>query len=796
MARRQTPYPWPSSDSNAQAETGGNTRLLICEQDDYKTRKGENYLNVQSKWLTFRIRAGSGVDALTRSAQVFGSDAEAAEFEGNLEEGDWYYNNQDNVGFREYRNGEWHAFEIERDAIIGLHTPRSAKIFGKGNFANEAEARKLFDDYIYDPYAYTAYEGSFGHVFYDESVQSIKTIRGNYETVTREGSRTENDIFYVIPRVVSLDISETTENIPVEFMKGSLSADKAQAGAHTFGNGLSIAASEEGLHLFLRTIANSKKNDIEVKTRRIKRKRGTVEYREIPVSSDFYLGEYTASEQRNNLDVRFQSDRSFYWNSTNQVFFYADGVFIIANTFVVLENDGNNYLFAASPYTSEASWATLNDFIDNFESGLVDQEMLTVFGYRYIIRVEDENKTYEITGYTEGEIDQDSIVLPRRDQPPNMTYHVRQADASEPTMAVPLANDIPEGNIVRLNLIPDYIDYSEMLQFEIAGFDCHGNEIKEIVWCTNRDNCQTLITDFYYATPPEGKRTTYKILTSGGENCNLTIRSQDTWTQVTFNQQDRELLPGWTLEARKGTIPFTYVGVTPSETSITLARNSALTFDMNVIAYDSSPYKDLQDNEVEKDGSTGFDISDKMAKGYHNFVEASDTLFTGWQAYLNIVEPATVIPIRVPLTEATLSINHNLAQAPLIVGDRRPGPPYRETLREVTLNGTILFTRERDWVNLFRRNADFTDCRLVLENRTVGGFPYKLYIEFGIGQLMNSPDPEVSDIGLITQTFSMKFRETKTGAADDFNFNIITDKWQFEQRDYTVGGLRVDGDYS
>ena len=101
--------------------------------------------------------------------------------------------------------------------------------------------------------------------------------------------------------------------------------------------------------------------------------------------------------------------------------------------------------------------------------------------------------------------------------------------------------------------------------------------------------------------------------------------------EVTFNQQDSVLLPGWTVEVRKGTIPFTYVGVSPNEVSIALSRDTALQMDITVIAFDSLPYTDIVGGEVDLDdgsGSEGVDITEDKAKGNLDFVDASEKRYS------------------------------------------------------------------------------------------------------------------------------------------------------------------------
>ena len=651
-------YPWPTVDHDgANAQTGGNTRLLFAEQDNYRTRKGNPSSALQS---STESSAFSFADSNSLFYGVYADDQDAQNgIDADLNEDVYYYDQELNT-FRRY-DSTMSVFEDigTTNPVLTAQSITINLVFDSGNNVEYAGAADASDQL--DSNADLDAENTY-YIYYNTGDSTVHKITAFTEAQTSTGT---GDIFYVIPRVVSADIAETTENIPIEFLKGSLSANKAQAGAQTYGNGFSIAASEEGLHLFLRTLCNSLDENIEVKTRK---------------GSD------------------------------------ADG----------------------------------------------------------------------------------EVSSPRRDVLPESVIHVDdESIKSVHSTDVDFANDIDDERIASLSVMPKDIDENAVVELQIDGYDHSGEEIREIMLLTSDDNDQTVQTDFYFAKPPSNKVTKYKV-NQAAISGSVTIESVDNWSEITFTQQDSILLPGWTLEVRKGTIPFTYVGVSPNEASIALSRDTALQIDMTVIAFDSLPYTDMGGKKVNIDtgeGSQGIDIVDNQARGDLDFVDASETLFTGWQAYLDIVEPGTASPIRVPLTDATFSINHQLDQAQLIVGDRRPGPAFRGTLRDVMLDGTILFTRERDWVRLFRNNVDFKNPIVVLRNAAAGGFPYELHIELGLGQLMSSPDPQVSDLGLITQAFNMKFRETESGESDDFSFKIVTDKWVFSEDNDTLGGLRVDGVY-
>ena len=661
------PFPWPHEsrqNDNILPETGGNTRLLFAEQDNYRTRKGKTEMGDDA---TATSEEFSDTHANNLFVGAHATNTAAAEHANTnsitLTTSHYYYNTTNNV-FRSFVSGP-STFEPLTGRSARTNSGRTIHIIsdsdGTSDFAS-AKAAVEAGETQGVPSASDAFEASADNdnvsfIYYQTGSGAAVRRLTSYKAST--GGQGTSDIFHVIPRVISADIAETTENIPVEFLKGSLSANKAQAGPLSFGNGFSIAASEHGLQLFLRTMTQSRAGQI-------------------------------------NLDES--------------------------------SSDGDKVEHVASG--SETS-------LTNFETEL----------------------------------------------------------------------DIPVGKSVRLNITVNRpTDNTDPVEIQIEGYDHEGTQLTEITRFMGTENTKT--TDFYFATPSDSgdtanpNRTKYQV-NDAPEGTTFKIESTYVNKVVHFTQprdtQNQDLLPGWTIEVRKGQIPFTYVGVMPNEMSIALARDQALQMDFTIIAFDAEPYTSMDGRTIDtrrKDDNQGIEIRDsdgKYIKGYGDipFIDASETLFTGWQAYLEIAEPGVGSKVTVPLTDATFTINHQLDQAQLIVGDRRPGPPFRSTLRDVMLDGSILFTRERDWVNLFRNNTDFNSPELVLRNAPAGGFPYELRIKMGKGQLMSSPDPQVSDLGLITQAFSMKFRESSSGLSDDFSFTIVTDNWEGE-----YGGLRVDGSYA
>ena len=106
--------------------------------------------------------------------------------------------------------------------------------------------------------------------------------------------------------------------------------------------------------------------------------------------------------------------------------------------------------------------------------------------------------------------------------------------------------------------------------------------------------------------------------------------------------------------------------------------------------------------------SAGMDIRSSRTAITSNFYQSSQELFTGWQSQLRITSPLTGVTSTIPLLDSTFTVNQTIEQAMVIMGERNPGPYYRSGLREVTLSGNMLLTKERDWVTEFEDNTEFS----------------------------------------------------------------------------------------
>ena len=359
---------------------------------------------------------------------------------------------------------------------------------------------------------------------------------------------------------------------------------------------------------------------------------------------------------------------------------------------------------------------------------------------------------------------------------------------------------------------------------EIEGRDYHGQRIRERVTITAPPDTSTPFTkmtrSFFgrsqnYSTSDVNTQTRVFVrdpLSHG----TLGLRSQNEEVDVTFRLQDQDFLGGWTVEAQKGAgVVHTYVGVYPVQMSVSLARTQALTYDFTCMAWDMQPYENAAGVDTTEGGltvggvnlqrheSTGTSIVDLFAPedesaltsgdtrlGNPAFKNAAQELYTGWQCQLKIARPgdtaaqATVIP----LLDTTFTINQTIEQAELIIGERNPGPLFRSGLREVTLAGTMLLTRERNWIQEFRDNSVFEHGELILNNIITGGFPYKTIFKFGQGQLTTSPDASVDGLGLISLPFNMMFFDDDFGAPTDF-YIVAT----YHQDDWFRGGQEFGG---
>ena len=310
----------------------------------------------------------------------------------------------------------------------------------------------------------------------------------------------------------------------------------------------------------------------------------------------------------------------------------------------------------------------------------------------------------------------------------------------------------------------------------------------------------------------------------------IEIKTYDESQTVTFNLNDNNGFRGWTVEAQKGgDVCHTYIGVVPVSFTTSLSRDQALTYDFECLAYDMKQYQNAEGLDTKEKNnnnqypntssiiaprstasaspsprpSAGMDIRsgafrqdpqgdpntwDKTGRTDIDpqFYQASQELFTGWQSQLSITNPLTGETSTIPLLDATFTINQTIEQAMVIMGERNPGPYYRSGLREVTLSGNMLLTRERDWITEFEDNSEFLNSELLLLNVTTGGFPYQTTFKFGRGQLTTAPDASVDGLGLISVPFNMAFFQDQGGVADDFKIYSI-----YHQNDW-FGGQEED----
>ena len=156
------------------------------------------------------------------------------------------------------------------------------------------------------------------------------------------------------------------------------------------------------------------------------------------------------------------------------------------------------------------------------------------------------------------------------------------------------------------------------------------------------------------------------------------------------------------------------------------------------------------------------------------FGQSPQELYTGWQCQLKLARPGRPDDpsVVIPLLDTTFTVNQTIEQAELIIGERNPGPLFRSGLREVTLSGTMLLTRDRNWIQEFRDNAVFDNGELILANIVTGGFPYRTVFNFGHGQLTTAPDATVDGLGLVSVPFNMMFFDEDFGDPTDFSITV------------------------
>ena len=620
----------------------------------------------------------------------------------------------------------------------------------------------------------------------------------------RAQGKTLGNFYKYIPIVTAITLADQTETISIEFLKGSSSANKYQQGPFRYGGGFSIGASTEGTQLFFQGITNDKEPVA---------KPATFPGLEIAGTWTTRYGTFSGSPNMNlnNMEVTGGADPTTAtdtWTSFPMTSEFGDttedkpqrlevvigknGGESASEEQGTVEIEGYDYhgqrirerIRIQKPNTSDASFSRTRSYFGKPPDGRNTR-----------FRVQEPLVMSTTPPFTEP-INQASLGIRSRDERVEVTFDLQDAD-----FLGGWTIEAQKGSGVVHTYVGVYpVSMSVSLartsaltyDFECLAWDMHpyenaaavdttegkltipGVHLEDGVMALRFDldrNPDTIASGTYTVTiPPLGGYTAavssaVKIRGSGD-----VATGTSTWSvPVTYSGSGTATEAG--IEAL---VPAVTGGGTVDSTT----KDGIL----STIDYETFS------STITSSSST----ANRTPSGKLPFGQSPQELYTGWQCQLKLArpgrpdDPATVIP----LLDTTFTVNQTIEQAELIIGERNPGPLFRSGLREVTLSGTMLLTRDRNWIQEFRDNAVFDKGELILANIVTGGFPYTTVFKFGHGQLTTAPDATVDGLGLVSVPFNMMFFDEDFGDPTDFSI-VVT----YHQEDWfgIVHGNRPTG---
>ena len=595
-------------------------------------------------------------------------------------------------------------------------------------------------------------------------------------------AKTLGNLYKYIPIVTSISLADQTETINIEFLKGSSSANKYQQGPFRYGGGFSIGASTEGTQLFFQGISNDKE----------------------PVASVSSLPDVSVPN---------------IWTRRH-------GTLQTATTPTALT--ALTVTAGADPTTVASNWTNLaNDLTSTTDDA--PQRLELVLSHDAGSSGTGETGTVEIEGYDyhgqrireririQKEVATDASLSRTRSyfgSPPDSSRHTRFRVVEALTLSGGTNMDSCLGIRSR--------DERTVVTFDLQDADFLGGWTIEaqkgsgvvhtyigvypVSMSVSLARTSALTYDFeclaWDMFPYEniaGVDTTEGDFTVPG------VDLEDGPAAIRFEIDHN--LPDLPLTLTSGTADQLYITNLPSgisantaptkvaSTGEELASGSTSTWRLPitktgnaaVTLTDLAPTPPIGlavqgrvvSNRINAPSKLPYDATNLVSSAAAptrgaDFELSPQELYTGWQCQLRLGRPdrpddaATVIP----LLDTTFTVNQTIEQAELIIGERNPGPLFRSGLREVTLSGTMLLTRDRNWIQEFRDNAVFDKGELILANIVTGGFAYTTVFKFGHGQLTTAPDATVDGLGLVSVPFNMMFFDEDFGDPTDFYIEV------------------------
>ena len=282
-----------------------------------------------------------------------------------------------------------------------------------------------------------------------------------------------------------------------------------------------------------------------------------------------------------------------------------------------------------------------------------------------------------------------------------------------------------------------------------------------------------------------------------------------TYYRTTFKNRD-ETLHGLTAEIRKGTTSNVYMGLNIASATLTFAENidMALTV-MGLRGYlrQGLSIADASVNrptKIDSEGTVDFDdvleAKPIVDADVGKFKRLHEDTYKGWGCAVRLYNNSDIQDSSgnlltdedelrtaknekiVPVTDVTLTINHNLEHTPRYWGSRFPRRPIPTAKREITLDCTTDYTEDAiqdgDFAQDFFENRVWDHAELLIIHQPFYESgkqeTYQTLVSLGRGQLTTYSDPEVAEQGPLTQTINFKSLPRTAGASDELEVEVVS----------------------
>ena len=256
----------------------------------------------------------------------------------------------------------------------------------------------------------------------------------------------------------------------------------------------------------------------------------------------------------------------------------------------------------------------------------------------------------------------------------------------------------------------------ESATVRIQGTDWNDNGIADTLTFYEENKSDAQTTKRYF-------KTVTRVTASGWAGGAIDIKGRDKAVRVTIKPQDEEIVCYWLGELTRGLIPEVLYNMLMSQLTISISREEIMRYATVFNFSDSEHQKNLA-------GDTGESARKSDASALEFPV---DDFFIGYQARI------MVDGIRMAMREATLVINQQYSPSNVLSGEATDESPPIGGTRLVTLTGNVRYATQNNYHENFRENIKFNNVQVLFHNKLKGGFPAKLQLRGGRGELSCEP---------------------------------------------------------